>query len=43
MVPVLIIESDNDPLVELKLREQLKATYPNSTVHTFLRQGIFLT
>ena len=41
MVPVLIIESDNDPLVELNLREQLKATYPNSTVHTFSAAGHF--
>ncbi len=40
-VPVMIIESDNDPLVELTLREQLKATYPNATVHTFSAAGHF--
>lgn len=39
--PVMIIESDNDPLVELTLREQLKATYPDATVHTFSGAGHF--
>lgn len=33
-IPVMIIEADNDPLVELTLREQLKATYPSAVVHT---------
>lgn len=41
MMPVMIIESDNDPLVELTLREQLKATYQNATVHTFSGAGHF--
>ncbi|MDZ7362291.1 MAG: alpha/beta hydrolase [candidate division KSB1 bacterium] len=40
-IPVMIIESDNDPLVELTLREQLKATYPDATVHTFSGAGHF--
>lgn len=33
-VPILIVEASNDPLVELALREQLKATYPNAQVVT---------
>lgn len=33
-IPVMIIEADNDPLVELALREQLKETYPSAAVHT---------
>lgn len=40
-IPVMIIESDNDPLVELTLREQLKATYPDATVYTFSGAGHF--
>ena len=40
-VPVMIIESDNDPLVEPALREALKATYPNASVHTFHNAGHF--
>lgn len=40
-MPVMIIESDNDPLVEQTLREQLKATYPNAAVHTFSGAGHF--
>ncbi|MDW8327153.1 MAG: alpha/beta hydrolase [Anaerolineales bacterium] len=40
-MPVMIIESDNDPLVELTLREQLKSTYQNATVHTFSGAGHF--
>lgn len=38
-VPVMIIEADNDPLVELTLREQLKATYPSAVVHTLSGVG----
>lgn len=41
IMPVMIIESDNDPLVEWTLREQLKATYPDATVHTFSGAGHF--
>lgn len=34
MVPLLIIEASNDPLVEEALREQLKSTYPQAKVIT---------
>ena len=40
-IPVMIIESDNDPLVEPVLREQLKQTYPTAAVHTFAGTGHF--
>ena len=40
-IPVLIIESDNDPLVEGTLREQLKATYPSAEVRTLPGGGHF--
>lgn len=40
-IPVLIIEADNDPLVELTLREQLKEIYPTAEVHTFSGVGHF--
>jgi len=40
-IPVLIIEADNDPLVELVLREQLKELYPSAEVHTFSNVGHF--
>lgn len=40
-IPVLIIEADNDPLVELALREQLKEIYPSAEVHTFSGVGHF--
>lgn len=40
-VPVLIVESDNDPLVERALRSQLKARYPNAAVETFAGAGHF--
>jgi maspardin len=40
-IPVLIIESDNDPLVEPELRERLKRTYPSAKVHTFPGAGHF--
>ncbi len=40
-IPLLIIESDNDPLVEAALREQLKTTYPAAEVHTFANAGHF--
>ncbi len=40
-IPVMIIEVDNDPLVEEVLREQLKATYPDATVHTLHAVGHF--
>lgn len=40
-IPVLIIESDNDPLVEPTLREALKTTYSGARVHTFHNAGHF--
>ncbi len=40
-IPVLIIEADNDPLVELALREQLKVTYPSAEVQTLSGVGHF--
>ncbi|MBT3321351.1 MAG: alpha/beta hydrolase [Anaerolineae bacterium] len=40
-VPVLIIEADNDPLVELVLREQLKEAYPSASVETLYNLGHF--
>ena len=40
-IPVLIIEADNDPLVELALREQLKETYPSAQVVTLHDVGHF--
>ncbi len=40
-IPVLIIEADNDPLVELELREQLKGTYPSAQVETLHAVGHF--
>ena len=40
-IPVLIIEADNDPLVELALREQLKETYPGVPVKTLHDVGHF--
>jgi maspardin len=40
-IPVMIIESDNDPLVEPALRQALKTTYSNSRVYTFHHAGHF--
>jgi pimeloyl-ACP methyl ester carboxylesterase len=40
-VPVMIIEADNDPLVEVALREQLKDAYPSAVVHTLSGVGHF--
>ena len=39
--PVLIIESDNDPLVPKVLHDSLKMLYPHAQVHTFPDQGHF--
>lgn len=39
--PILIFESDNDPLVPLVLREALKKLYPTAQVHTFHNKGHF--
>jgi pimeloyl-ACP methyl ester carboxylesterase len=40
-IPVMIIESDNDPLVAPVLRSDLKAAYPSAAVHTFEGAGHF--
>jgi pimeloyl-ACP methyl ester carboxylesterase len=40
-IPILIVESDNDPLIEPAWRERLKATYPSASVKTFHRAGHF--
>ncbi|NIA24910.1 MAG: alpha/beta fold hydrolase [Gammaproteobacteria bacterium] len=40
-MPVLIIESDNDPLVSRELREMLRRTYPNAETYTFHKTGHF--
>ena len=40
-IPVMIIESDNDPLVEPALREALKTTYSSASVYTFHNAGHF--
>lgn len=40
-IPIMIIESDNDPLVDPVLRSEIKSTYPSATVHTFTGAGHF--
>ena len=40
-IAVMIIESDNDPLVEPVLRSELKVTYPSAEVYTFNDAGHF--
>lgn len=40
-IPVLIVESANDPLVSPALRQLLKQTYPSAAVHTFGAVGHF--
>ena len=40
-IPTLIIEADNDPLVEIRLREMLKATYPSTPAKTLQAVGHF--
>ncbi len=40
-IPVMILESDNDPLVEAVLREQLQVVYPSALVHTLHNVGHF--
>ncbi len=41
IIPVLIIEADNDPLVDPTLREHLKRSYPEAQVLTFHNAGHF--
>jgi len=40
-MPLLIIESDNDPLVKANLREKLKETYPKAKIITLHKAGHF--
>ncbi len=40
-IPVMIIESNNDPLVEPVLRSELKVAYPSAEVYTFTEAGHF--
>ncbi|MCS7066246.1 MAG: alpha/beta hydrolase [Fimbriimonadales bacterium] len=40
-IPVLIIESANDPLVKPALRQRLKTLYPHAQIHTFPDAGHF--
>lgn len=40
-VPLLIFESDNDPLILPELRTKLKQLYPTAQVHTFHQKGHF--
>jgi len=40
-IPVMIIESDNDTLVEEVLRRKLKETYPTAEVSTLKGAGHF--
>jgi len=39
MIPKLIIESDNDPLVPIGLREKLKRLFPEASVYTFTNEA----
>lgn len=41
IIPMLIIEADNDPLVDDALREHLKQSYPNAQVLTYHNAGHF--
>ncbi|WP_457610717.1 alpha/beta fold hydrolase [Lutibacter sp.] len=40
-IPKLIIESDNDPLIQPQLQQQLKKLYKNASVYTFHNEGHF--
>ena len=40
-IPVMIIESDNDPLIAKTMREKLKKTYPTAKVKTLHNKGHF--
>ncbi len=40
-IPILIIESDNDPLIQPVLQQQLKKLYKNAQVFTFKEKGHF--
>jgi len=40
-LPLLVLESDNDPLIDADLRAVMRATYPTAEVHTFAGGGHF--
>ncbi|MCF6241575.1 MAG: alpha/beta fold hydrolase [Bacteroidales bacterium] len=40
-VPKLILESNNDPLIPPKLRQEIKELYPDAKVYTFNNEGHF--
>ncbi len=40
-LPLLLLESDNDPLIDAELRAALRGTYPTAQVHTFAGGGHF--
>jgi maspardin len=40
-LPLLLLQADNDPLLEPRLRAALVATYPTADVHTFAGGGHF--
>lgn len=40
-IPLLILESDNDPLIDPPVREHIRRTYPAATVYTFHDAGHF--
>lgn len=40
-LPLLLLQSDNDPLLEPQLRAALLATYPTAGIHTFAGGGHF--
>jgi len=41
VIPKLILESDNDPMITTQLRSQLKSLYPEAQVFTFHNKGHF--
>ncbi len=40
-IPVMIIESDNDPLINAAMRKKMKDNYPTALIHTFSNKGHF--
>jgi maspardin len=42
-VPILIIESDNDPLIRPEIRRALRELYPQAQRYTFKQSGHFLS
>jgi maspardin len=40
-LPLLVLQSDNDPLIDADLRAALRSTYPTAQVHTFVGGGHF--